>query len=80
MNSISGEELSGWTLEVLRCVELINKKEFDLFDVYQFKERLHILYPENNNIEAKIRQQLQILRDKHYIIFLGDGRYRKLFD
>ena len=31
----------------------------------------------NNNIEAKIRQQLQILRNKGIIEFLGRGHYRK---
>ncbi|MBQ1398560.1 MAG: restriction endonuclease, partial [Clostridia bacterium] len=32
----------------------------------------------NNNIEAKIRQQLQILRDKGFIEFLERGHYRKI--
>ena len=31
----------------------------------------------NNNIEAKIRQQLQILRNKGIIEFLERGHYRK---
>ena len=32
----------------------------------------------NNHIEAKIRQQLQLLRDKGYIEFLERGHYRKI--
>jgi type II restriction enzyme len=30
----------------------------------------------NNNVKAKIRQQLQFLRDKSAIEFIGRGRYR----
>ncbi|WP_369426147.1 hypothetical protein [Oceanotoga teriensis] len=29
----------------------------------------------NKNIKAKIRQQLQILRDNNILKFLGDGNY-----
>ena len=36
-----------------------------------------IRHPENNNIEAKIRQQLQFLRDKGFIQFLSPGQYKK---
>ncbi|MBQ3398592.1 MAG: hypothetical protein IJG51_06870 [Synergistaceae bacterium] len=35
-------------------------------------------YPNNYHIEAKIREQLQFMRDKGFIEFLGDGRYRKI--
>jgi type II restriction enzyme len=35
-----------------------------------------VLHPQNRNIEAKIRQQLQMLRDHGLIEFLGNGRYR----
>jgi type II restriction enzyme len=33
-------------------------------------------HPANNNIKAKIRQQLQFLRDKDLLEFIGDGRYK----
>jgi len=32
----------------------------------------------NNNIEAKIRQQLQILRDNGVVEFIGRGLYKKV--
>ena len=67
----------GWTMEVMRCLDKL-PEQFKLSDVYYFSEYLKLLYPENNNIEAKIRQQLQILRDKGLIKFLGNGHYRKL--
>jgi type II restriction enzyme len=66
----------GWLLDVMRCVEKIGKPEFSLDDVYAFKRELSRLHPENNHIEDKIRQQLQVLRDKGYIDFVSRGRYR----
>jgi len=35
-------------------------------------------YPKNNNIRAKMRQQLQVLCDLGYLEFLGTGTYRLL--
>ena len=35
-------------------------------------------YPMNNFVKDKIRQQLQILRDREIIEFLGKGRYKKV--
>ncbi|MCL2518788.1 MAG: hypothetical protein FWF15_09520 [Oscillospiraceae bacterium] len=52
--------------------------EFNLQDVYRFTNILSIKHPNNNNVEAKIRQQLQILRDKRFIKFIEKGVYRKL--
>lgn len=43
-----------------------------------FADKLKIQHPENQNIEAKIRQQMQFLRDKGMIEFLERGHYRKL--
>ena len=59
-------------------MNLVPNEEFQLSDVYSFEEVLSIKHPKNNNIQAKIRQQLQFLRDKGYIEFLGHGRYRKI--
>ncbi len=33
------------------------------------------MHSENKNIKPKIRQQLQFLRDKGYLEFLGNGVY-----
>jgi type II restriction enzyme len=48
-----------------------------LDDVYAFEGELRSRYPQNKHVKPKIRQQLQVLRDKGYIDFLGNGRYRK---
>ena len=39
-------------------------------------DSLQAKYPLNRNVRAKIRQQLQILRDKGLVRFVGRGRYR----
>ena len=66
----------GWLLEVMRCVEKIGRPEFALDDVYAFEPQLARLYPGNNNVRPKIRQQLQVLRDGGWLVFEGRGRYR----
>lgn len=66
----------GWLLEVMRCVQMTGQPEFSLADVYRFEQELAAVFPNNNNIRPKIRQQLQVLRDGGFLEFLGNGRYR----
>jgi type II restriction enzyme len=68
----------GWLLDVLNCINKINSDVFTLEKVYEFESLLSVKHPENNNVKAKIRQQLQFLRDKGYIEFLARGQYKKL--
>ncbi|MDD4125998.1 MAG: DpnI domain-containing protein [Eubacteriales bacterium] len=70
-------ETRGWLFDILNCVNLISSNEFNLEEIYRFETFLSIKHPENYNIQPKIRQQLQLLRDKGYIEFLGGGRYKK---
>lgn len=69
-------EARGWLIEVMKCVEQIGRKEFDLEDVYAFESRLGHLYPNNRHVKHKIRQQLQKLRDRGYLEFVSRGNYR----
>jgi len=69
-------EARGWVIEVMKAVEMIGRPEFDIDDVYGFEARLSAIYPGNNNVKPKIRQQLQVLRDNGYLDFLGLCRYR----
>jgi HKD family nuclease len=71
--------LQGWKREVFLCLQEINKSIFTLQDVNSFAPYLQNIFPDNNNIEAKIRQQLQILRDIGLVEFLGGGTYKKLW-
>ncbi|MBI5885191.1 MAG: restriction endonuclease [Deltaproteobacteria bacterium] len=66
----------GWLLDIMRRIERLGKREFKLEDVYAFEEELSRLHPENRHIKDKIRQQLQVLRDKGYLDFVSRGHYR----
>jgi type II restriction enzyme len=66
----------GWLIEVMKCVDAVGRQDFTLEDVYAQEDPLHRLYPANRNVRPKIRQQLQVLRDRGYLRFLGRGRYR----
>ena len=67
----------GWLVEVMSCVDKLEPNGFSLNQVYQFESHLSSIFPDNNNVRPKIRQQLQVLRDNGYLEFLGQGRYRK---
>lgn len=68
----------GWILDTMLCIDAVKKNEFTLDEIYQFEDKLKIKYPNNNFIKDKIRQQLQVLRDKGIIEFVGRGNYRKV--
>jgi type II restriction enzyme len=71
-----GDESRGWLIEVMKCVEAIGRREFELDDVYAFEGRMSQLYPQNRHVKQKIRQQLQVLRDRGYLDFVSRGYYR----
>ena len=71
-----GTETRGWLIEVMKCVEAIGKKEFNLDDAYRFEKSLAALYPNNRHVKQKIRQQLQVLWDRGYLDFVSRGYYR----
>jgi len=64
--------------DVLACVREIRKPEFTLIEMYRFEKRLGDMHKDNRNVRPKIRQQLQTLRDRGILEFLGHGRYRVL--
>lgn len=66
----------GWLLDIMKCVDYYGNGEFTLSDIYRFENQLAIKHPNNKHIKEKIRQQLQILRDKGYLEFLKPGHYR----
>ncbi len=66
----------GWLLDTMRSIEKFGKHEFTLDDMYGFENELSKLHPENKHIKDKIRQQLQVLRDKGYLNFMSRGQYR----
>lgn len=72
----SSIDARGWLLEVMKAVEAIGRPEFTLDEVYAAEAHLRRVYPGNNNVRPKIRQQLQVLRDAGYLDFVGRGHYR----
>jgi type II restriction enzyme len=70
-----GREARGWTLDVLRVVENLGKKDFTLADVYAYESELQKLHPDNRHVRDKIRQQLQVLRDLGRLKFFSPGVY-----
>ena len=72
------KENRGWTIEVLKVIDKIRNQEFKLSDVYMFENAFKEKFPNNNFVKDKIRQQLQVLRDKGILQFLGNGSYKKV--
>lgn len=68
-------EARGWLLDIMKCVDSIGRAEFTLDEMYEFAVPLSVLYPNNLHIKDKIRQQLQVLRDRGYLRFEGRGKY-----
>lgn len=66
----------GWLLDIMYCIEKLGNKEFTLGEIYAFENFLSKKHPDNRHIRDKIRQQLQILRDKGYLEFLNHGTYK----
>lgn len=66
-----------WLVAVMQCAEKIKKTEFSIQDMYEFVPYLEAIFPRNKHVKAKVRQQLQVLRDRGWLKFLGEGRYSR---
>lgn len=73
------KESRGWGIDILHCLDRINSANFTVKDVYRFSPELSKLHLNNNNVDAKIRQQLQILRDKGILKVVSRGVYQKIY-
>jgi type II restriction enzyme len=65
-----------WILDIMNCIDRLNKKEFLLSEIYDFENVLSLKHPGNRHIKDKIRQQLQFLRDNGYLEFIDRGKYK----
>lgn len=72
------QALQGWQRLVF---EKLNElpQTFYLDQVYQFQHEFEEQYPANRHIPDAIRRELQVLRDRGLIKFLGGGHYKKLW-
>jgi len=71
-------ERRGWTTLTLSILRALHRSEFSLAEIYNREHLFSSVYPNNRNIRAKVRQQLQVLRDLGYLEFSGAGTYRLL--
>jgi type II restriction enzyme len=71
-------EERGWTTLTLAVIRRMGKPTLSLQDIYARAAEFAAVYPGNRNIPAKIRQQLQVLRDLGILSFEGRGSYRLL--
>lgn len=62
-----------WSRSLLTCLHRLPVTTFTLKDAYSFEDELSLLYPENNTVRPKIRQQLQVLRDAGLVVFEKRG-------
>ncbi len=74
LESIEGAE-RGWIAVALGIVDSIGSGFFSIDDIYAYESRASRLFPNNKNVKAKLRQQLQRLRDMGFIEFHGNGAY-----
>lgn len=58
----------GWTLDVLNAIRRLGKTQFGTAEMYAFVRELEQLHPDNRHVRDKIRQQLQVLRDRGFLI------------
>jgi type II restriction enzyme len=65
----------GWTLDVLRVVQSLGRKEFKTSDMYEYVRQLEKLHPDNRHVRDKIRQQLQVLRDRGFLAQVERGMW-----
>lgn len=75
----NNSHFSGWQREVFIALNSLKQQTFCKHDYMPNIPNLQMVYPENNNVEAKIRQVLQQLRDMGLIKFEGKGVYTKLW-
>lgn len=68
----------GWTTLTLCVIRRLGKPTFSLGEVYLREHEFSAAYPKNQHLHAKIRQQLQCLRDLGVLAFEGKGKYRLL--
>ena len=69
-------ESRGWLLDVMKCIDMLGMKAFNLQQLYTYESYLSQRHPDNHHIKDKIRQQLQFLRDKGYLEFEKRGFYK----
>lgn len=69
----------GWKKDVLEILLTMENCDFTLMELRLYTQVLELKHPKNNNVNAKVRQVLQQLRDLGLIRFSLRGQYNKLW-
>jgi len=76
---VKGErKLKPWLEAVLDCIEEMGQERFLTRDIYKFENRMSEMYPDNNNVIEKMRQQLIFLTNSGVLERVEKGSYRLL--
>lgn len=72
------EHFTGWKRLTMRGVVDMPEEEFTIDQLHMAcSDAAANQYPKNNNVQAKLRQQLQVLRDIGLVEFVSPGFYRR---
>lgn len=69
-------DLIGW-LQIV--YDVLPQDEFTNQEIYQYEKEFRQRYPQNQNICAKIRQQLQVLCEMGFIEHVSKGVWKKVY-
>ena len=58
---------------MLRLVQSLGRKEFKTSNMYEYVRHFEELHPDNRHVKDKIRQQLQVLRDRGFLTQVERG-------
>lgn len=78
-DAVIAARLRGWKRSVFEEITKLGLREFSTAEVKVMARALEEKYPNNRNIEPKIRQQLQFLRDLGLVQFTSPGHYKRLW-
>lgn len=81
INSVSVENqlIQGWKKDVFHIIDRFEDDCFSIDDLYEHEDELLLIHESNHNIQAKIRQILQQLRDIGLVEFVEKGKYKRLW-
>lgn len=65
----------GWAMAVLNGIQSTGLRRFTTRDAYRLEGMMSQIFPDNRNIRAKIRQQLQVLRDMGLLNHVERGEW-----
>lgn len=65
----SGNSLASgsWGYDIIKCIDALGKETFTIKELNTLEAKLKSWHPDNNNIAAKIRQQVRVLKENGFL-------------